>query len=100
MNEVNTSKMAEDFKILIEDLAAFIKATAGDASGRVADLRQRLVRKIEEGRAALAERKNTRFQRSVETEPGAETTTCDKRMFAVAMAIGVGVLLGLVLRRK
>jgi ElaB/YqjD/DUF883 family membrane-anchored ribosome-binding protein len=100
MNEVTPSKLAEDFKVLINDVEGLVKATAGEASERVADLRQHLARKIEEGRKALAERKSTWLHGSDEPDAGAESRTCDRAWVAVGIATGVGLLVGLLLRRK
>ena len=62
MNEGTTTKLSADFKILVDDVEELVKATAGQAGERIGDLRQRLEKRIEDGRKALAEK--TWFQKA------------------------------------
>lgn len=66
MSEVSARKLAADFKIVMGDVEELIRATASQSGERVGDLRQRLEKKIEDGRKALAEK--TWFQTAEEAK--------------------------------
>ena len=99
MSEITTNKLAEDFKVLIDDVEELMKATANQAGERIGDLRQRLEKKIDEGRTALAERRRTWFHKADESGTSGECCAIAGPWIPVAIAIGVGVVLGLLLRR-
>jgi ElaB/YqjD/DUF883 family membrane-anchored ribosome-binding protein len=98
MNEVTTTKFAADFKLLINDVEELVKATAGQAGERIGNLRQRLEKEIEDGRKALAEK--TWFQKAQEAKAGAESTLRENNWAGLVIATGIGVLVGLLLRRR
>jgi ElaB/YqjD/DUF883 family membrane-anchored ribosome-binding protein len=97
MNEVSAKKLAADFKILIDDVEELVKATASQAGERVGDLRQRLEKEIEDGRKALAEK--TWFQKAREAKAGTESRLRENTWGGLVIAAGIGVILGLLLRR-
>lgn len=100
MNEVTTRKLAEDFKILIDDVEQLVKATADQAGERIGDLRQRLEKKIEDVRKALAGREIGWFQKSEEAKTGVKSCLREKTWAGLVIASAIGVLLGLLLRRR
>jgi ElaB/YqjD/DUF883 family membrane-anchored ribosome-binding protein len=98
MNEVTTKKLSEDFKVLIEDVEDIVKATASQTGERIGDLRQRLEKKIEDGRKTLAEK--TWFQKTQDTKAGTESQLRENTWAGLAIAASIGLLFGLLLRRK
>ncbi len=100
MNEVTTGKLVEDFKVLIDDVEALVKATANQAGESIGDLRQRLEKKIDDGRKALAGREIGWFQKSKEAKTQAESCLRENSWAGLAIASAIGVLLGLLLRRR
>jgi ElaB/YqjD/DUF883 family membrane-anchored ribosome-binding protein len=97
MNEVSARKLAADFKIVMSDVEELIKATASQTGERIGDLRQRLEKKIEDGRKALAEK--TWVQTAEEAKARTESRLRENPWAGLAVATGIGVLLGLLLRR-
>jgi ElaB/YqjD/DUF883 family membrane-anchored ribosome-binding protein len=55
MSEFTTKKLFADLKVLVDDVERLLSATEGEAGERVTDLRQRLARRVEEGKAALGQ---------------------------------------------
>ena len=55
MNEVTREKLTSDFKALIDDVQELLKTTSKQTGESIADLRQRLGQKLEDGREALSE---------------------------------------------
>lgn len=98
MSEVSMRKVAADFTIVMDDVEELIKATASQTGERIGDLRQRLEKKIENGRKALAEK--TWFQTAEETKARTESRLGENPWAGLAVAIGIGVLLGFFMRRR
>jgi len=97
MNEVSATKLAADFKIVMDDVEELIKATASQTGERIGDLRQRLEKKVEDARRALAEK--PWFKTAEETKTRTESRLRENPWVGLAVASGIGVLLGLLLRR-
>ena len=98
MNEVTTKKLSEDFKILIDDVEDLVKATASETGERIGGLRQRLEKKIADGRKTLAEK--TWFQKAKDAKAETESRIRENTWTGLAIATGIGLLFGLLLRRK
>jgi ElaB/YqjD/DUF883 family membrane-anchored ribosome-binding protein len=99
MNDLTTQKLISDVKVLIDDAEELLRATAGQTGERITDLRQRLERKIEEGRNALAALENEWRQKAEQARARSENYLRENVWTTVAMAAGIGMLLGLLLRR-
>jgi ElaB/YqjD/DUF883 family membrane-anchored ribosome-binding protein len=100
MNEGTARKLVEDFKILIDDVEELVKATASQAGERIGDLRQRLGKKIEDVRKAAAGSEKTWSQAAEEAKTRTEARLRENTWLAVALAAGIGVILGLLMRRR
>jgi len=98
MNEVTREKLSADFKILIGDVDALVKATAKQTGEKIADLRQRLEEKIEDGRKRLSEQGPLR-SRVEEARASAEAHLHNKPWVALGIAAGIGLICGFLLRR-
>jgi ElaB/YqjD/DUF883 family membrane-anchored ribosome-binding protein len=98
MNEITARKIVTDFKLVMEDVEELIKATAGQTGERIGTLRQSLAKKLEDGRKSLAE--TAWFRRAEETKTEAESRLRENPWTGVAVATGIGVLFGWLLRRK
>ena len=81
----------------MEDL---IKATAGIAGDRVIELRERLESKLAQGKAALAECEKDLRGRGDQAKACALTCWRDAGCRGLVIALGVGLLAGLALRRS
>ncbi|HVO92558.1 MAG TPA: DUF883 domain-containing protein [Terriglobales bacterium] len=98
MNEMTTKKLAEDFKVLIDDVEDLVGATASQTGERLADLRQRLQAKVDNARKGLAE--NTWFRKAQESKTRTESCLLKSSWAGWVIAASIGALLGLLLRRK
>lgn len=85
MNE-GTTKLSADFKVLIDDVEELVKATASQAGEGIGDLRQRLEKKIEDGRKTLAEK--TWFQKAQEAKAGTESRLRENTWAGLVIATG------------
>jgi len=98
MNEISTEKLVADVKVLIADVEELIAATAGMAGDRVIELRERLERKLAQGKTALAECEKDLRERGEQAKAYALACWRDQECSRLVAAVGVGLLLGLALR--
>jgi ElaB/YqjD/DUF883 family membrane-anchored ribosome-binding protein len=99
MSEVTTEKLVADFKVLIDDVEELIKATASQPGALVAELCERLERKIVEARRALAEGEQALRERAAQARARTESYLSRNLWSTVAIAAGIGLLFGLLQRR-
>ena len=99
MNEVSREKLSADFKAVIGDVDELVKATSRQAGEKIVDLRQRVGKTLEDGRKALSEQGPLRAKVE-ETRVSAQAYLREKRWAALAIAAGVGLVLGLFLGRR
>jgi len=99
MNEVSTQKFVSDIKVLLDDAEALLRATASETGERIVGLRERLEKKIEEGRKTLAAEESAWRQKAEEAKASTESYLRENPWNGVAIAAGVGLVLGLLLRR-
>jgi len=99
MNEVTREKLSADFKAVIGDVDELVKATSSQTGEKIADLRQRLGKKLEDGRKALSEEGPLRAK-AEEARAFAEAYLREKRWASLAIAAGIGLVLGFLLCRR
>jgi len=100
MNEINTDKLVADSKILLHDIEELIAASAGQASARVAELRQGLERKIAAVRALLSKYETELRNQADRAQARAVTYLRQESWSRLMIAAAVGLLVGLALRRN
>jgi len=99
MNEVTTEKLIADVTVLIDDVEALIKMTADQTGERVAALRQRMQRKLEDGKMALAEYEKELRKRGEAGKACAVSLLRQESWPRLVAAVTLGLFLGLALRR-
>jgi ElaB/YqjD/DUF883 family membrane-anchored ribosome-binding protein len=100
MDDISTERLVRDVKVLIDDVEELLKATVGVAGDRVIELRERLERKLAEGKAALAQCEIDLREHGAQAKARALACWRDEECCRLAIAVGIGLLLGLVLRRR
>lgn len=98
MSEVTTQKLIDDIKVLIEDTEGLIKVTAGQVGERGAELRRNLETRIAERKAALTQYAEGLRNQAGQTKKRAVDLWQDEGWRRLAVAVGLGVLVGMVLR--
>jgi ElaB/YqjD/DUF883 family membrane-anchored ribosome-binding protein len=99
VNEITTEKLTEDLKVLINDAEELLKATASETSERIVDLRRRVEQKLAGCRADLAEQGGVWFHKAEQLKTCAASCLRDNSWTRVGIAVGVGLVVGLLLRR-
>lgn len=97
--ENTKEKLISDFKVLVGDAEELLRATANQAGERVASARKRIEQSVEDGKKTLSDAENILFDKTKEAAKAAEAYMRENPWNAVGIAAGVGLILGLLIRR-
>lgn len=99
-DERSTEKLMGDLRTLISDAEDLLRATTSQAGEKVAVARQKIEQSLVEGKKALAEAEKVVIERSKEYADIADDYIRENPWSAVGIAAGVGLVLGLLMRRS
>ncbi len=97
--ETSKEKLVSDLKTLVGDAEELLKATASQAGEKVATARQKIEQSLIEGRKALGDAEKVLVKKSKECAEMADDYVRDNPWSAVGIAAGIGLILGLLMRR-
>lgn len=97
--EANKERLVTDLRSLINDAEELLRATANQAGETAALARQKIEQSLIEGKKALADAEKILLQKTKEAADVADDYVRDNPWSAVGIAAGVGLLLGLLIRR-
>jgi ElaB/YqjD/DUF883 family membrane-anchored ribosome-binding protein len=98
--ETSREKLISDLRTLVGDAEELLRATTTQAGEKVAAARQRIEQSLIEGKKALADAEQALIDTSKEYADIADDYIRENPWNAIAIAAGVGLLLGLMLRRS
>jgi ElaB/YqjD/DUF883 family membrane-anchored ribosome-binding protein len=93
-------RIVDDLKSLIADAEELLRATTNQAGEAVAAARQKIERSLIEGKKALSDAEQMVIQRSKEAADFADDYVRENPWGAIGIAAGVGLLVGLLMRRS
>ena len=98
--EATREKLVSDFKTLLGDVEELLGATSGQAGERAKEVRQRLEQRIDEGKKSLADAEALLMGKGKEAVDNAEKYARENPWNAIGIAAGIGLILGLLARRR
>ena len=98
--ETTKERLVGDLKSLIGDAEELLKATTSQAGEKIAVARQKIEQSLIEGKKALADAEQVVLKKSKECAEIADDYVRENPWSAVGIAAGVGLVLGLLLRRN
>lgn len=94
--EMNMSKLVQDFKVVVHDAEALLKASAGELGEKAREARTRLAASLEGAKANFH-----RFEdRAVAGAKATDRMIREHPYESLGVAFGVGLLLGVLVARK
>ncbi|HWL16026.1 MAG TPA: DUF883 family protein [Opitutus sp.] len=93
-------RLVEDFKSLASNAEALLRATADDASDKAKETRARLAAALEKAKATYHDLQARSVESAKVAARKADETIRTHPYESLAVAFGVGILLGALLRRK
>jgi ElaB/YqjD/DUF883 family membrane-anchored ribosome-binding protein len=100
MDGETKDRLVDDLKSLISDAEELLRATTNQAGEAVAAARQKIERSLIEGKKALSDAEQVVIQRSKEAADIADDYVRENPWSAIGIAAGVGLLVGLLMRRS
>jgi len=98
--EAAKDRLVTDLKTLVNDAEELFKATATQAGEKVAVARQKVEQSLIEGKKALADAEKVFVKKSKECAEIADDYVRENPWNAIAVAAGIGLVLGLLIRRN
>jgi len=98
--EASKDKLVSDLRTLIGDAEELLKASASQAGEKFSVARQKIEQSMVEGKKSLADAEKLLVQKGKEAADIADDYVRENPWSAVGIAAGVGLVLGLLLRRS
>lgn len=99
-NEASKEKLVQDFKLVIADAEELLKATASQAGEKVALARERIQDRIHTAKIKVAEAEEALVVRTREAARVTDEFVHDRPWYAVGIAAGVGLIIGMLIGRR
>lgn len=100
MSQVNTEKLVEDLKVVIRDAEELLRATAGQAGEKFAEVRARAEESLLSAKSRLREVSGDLNARAHAAADSADTYVRTNPWAAIGIAAAAGLLLGALLTRR
>ena len=97
---VSADKLLEDLQLLVRDAEALLKATATQTGERIEEVRARTEESLRATKERLAQMEDETLERAREVATAADEYVRENAWQSVGIAAGVGLLIGLLLRRR
>ncbi|MGB2833305.1 MAG: DUF883 family protein [Methylotenera sp.] len=99
-NDVNKQQLVNDFKVVVADAEALIKATASQGGEKVAEVRAKAEKSLHAAKASLAEAQSVVMAKSKEAVKATDVYVHDHPWQSVGFAASVGLVVGLLIGRR
>jgi len=98
--EMNPEQLIGDFKALMADAEALIKATAGQEDGVIASIRSKALETLSSAKENLSSAEGSLTDKAKVAAQGADEFVHRNPWEAIGVAAGLGLLIGLFIRRR
>lgn len=99
-NEVTREQLIADFKVVVADAEALLKATANQGGEKVAELRARTEESLNAVKARIGEAQTSVAERSRAAARATDTYVHDNPWQSIGAAAGIGLIIGILLGRR
>jgi ElaB/YqjD/DUF883 family membrane-anchored ribosome-binding protein len=99
-NDVSRDKLVQDFKLVIADAEELLRATAAQAGEKVSAARERIQDRIHTAKLKVAEAEEALMVHTREAARVTDEFVHDKPWYAVGIAAGVGLIVGMLIGRR
>ncbi|MDE2442330.1 MAG: DUF883 domain-containing protein [Betaproteobacteria bacterium] len=100
ITQVSKDKLISDFKVVIADAEEILRATAGQAGEKIADLREKTQARLADAKYKLAEAEAIVIDKAKAAGRAADDYVHDHPWRAVGIAAGVGLVIGMLIGRR
>lgn len=100
MTDVSKQKLIADFKVVVADAEELLRATAGQAGDKAAELRAKIQSNLADAKVRLAEAQTAVVDRAKQVGRAADDYVQDNPWRSVGVAAGIGFIVGLLIGRR
>jgi len=100
MSDVNKDKLISDIKLVIADSEELLRATAGQAGEKIAEIRARTADRLAAAKIKLADAEAALVDRAKQVGRAADDYVHDNPWRSVGLAAGIGFIAGLLIGRR
>lgn len=100
MTVANKEKLVSDLKVVIADTEELLRATAGQAGDKIADIRARTQDRLAAAKIKLAEAEAAVVDKAKQVGRAADDYVHDNPWRSVGVAAGIGFIAGLLIGRR
>ncbi len=100
MEQVTTDKLMQDLRVVVADAEDLLKATANQTGERIEKARARAEESLRAAKMRLLEAGQAMQDSAADAADSIDRAVHEKPWNAVAIAAGIGVLLGIVIGRR
>ena len=98
--EVNREKLISDIRLVIADSEELLRATAGQAGDKIADLRAKTADHLASAKIKLAELSEAGADKAKAVARSTDEYVRDNPWTAVGIAAGIGLVAGMLIGRR
>jgi ElaB/YqjD/DUF883 family membrane-anchored ribosome-binding protein len=99
-NEINKEQLVNDFKVVVADAEALLKATASQGGEKLALVRAKAEESLKAAKLGIAEAQSVVLAKSKEAAHATDVYVHDHPWKSVGTAAAVGVVIGLLIGRR
>ncbi|MFA4969578.1 MAG: DUF883 family protein [Sulfuritalea sp.] len=100
MTDVTKDKLIADVRLVIADTEELLRATAGQAGDKIADIRARTQERLAGAKIKLAEAEAVMVDKAKQVGRAADDYVHDNPWRSVGVAAGFGFIVGLLIGRR
>jgi len=98
--EVSRDKLVSDFKVVIADAEELLRLTAGEAGGKLTEVRGKMTERLTQAKERLADAEAAFRQQTIKVAHATDDYVHKNPWQAVGVAAGVAFLFGLLAGRR
>jgi len=100
LGDVTKEQLIDDFKVVVADAEALLKATASQGGEKVAEVRAKAEESLRIAKVKMAEAQAALLARTKEAARATDVYVHENPWRAIGVAAGVGVVIGLLIGRR
>ena len=100
VNEVTSEQLVADFKVVVADAEALLKATANQGGEKLAEVRARTEESLRVAKARMADAQAALLVKTREAAKATDAYVHENPWRAIGVAAGVGLVIGLLIGRR
>lgn len=99
-NEVNKEQLVNDFKVVVADAEALLKATANQGGEKLAEVRAKTEESIKAAKARMVDAREALVTKSKEAAKVTDVYVHENPWKSVGLAASIGLVIGLLISRR